>query len=992
MQKTLLVLGILLYASLLHAQVKVSGKVVDDSTGNGLPDISLSVKGTSLTVLSDRSGAFSFNIPSSQKNKLELVASAVGFQEEHVMLNASGSSDLVIRLRRTVNALEEVVVIGYGTVKRRDLTGSVASVKGQEVTKIPSNNPLESIQGKVAGVDITRSNGSATSGASITIRGNRSISGGNSPLYVIDGVQSGSITDINPNDIESIEFLKDASSTAIYGFQGANGIVMVTTKRGKAGVPKVSLNAYGGISQVARYPKVLDGPGYVALKRQAFRTAGKWNSVADDPNVFNNLELAAIANNQWVDYQDLLLHNGAQQDYQLGVSGGTDKTRIYFSLDYYNEKGLFKLDRNNRYSARLNIDQSIGKNIKTGVQAQVTYYNQSLRRDPLNQANKISPLGTVYDSAGNFIQYPLAGSNVNPLADEQPNVYNNGVKLTRVVTNAYAEYKPVAGLTLRSNLGTNLIYSRNGLFMGSNSIDRNGSVARSNYTSYNATFYNWDNVITYSKDIGDHSFTLTGITSYTYNQSDTVAAQGDGQLLPAQLFYGLGNTTQNIVISSGYSKATSLSFAGRLNYSYKGKYLLTLTDRADGVSKLSPGHKWSNFPSAALAWRISSEPFFNNTRAVNDLKLRASYGLAGNSQSLSPYQTQSSLTRVAFAWGDVAAQGFTFSPLIGNTNLGWEVSATADIGVDISLLKSRINATVDVYDTRTRDIILPRGLPPTTGVTTVYQNIGKTRNRGIEISLNTVNIDRRDFKWNSTFTFTRNKEEIMELVTKGVNDIGNGWFIGYPTSVYYDYQKLGIWQTSEAAEAATFGQVPGDIKVKDQNGDKAISASNDRVILGSPRPKWLGGLDNTIRYKNFDFNIYVFARFGQLLRADFLRRYDPQGIFNSSAGLNYWTPENPSNDYPRPNANLSLATVLYSSSLGYADGSFVRIRNISLGYTIPKKALGKSFISSIRVYATARNLFTWTKSSQLKNYDPERGGSENFPMTKLYVAGINVDF
>jgi TonB-linked SusC/RagA family outer membrane protein len=992
MKKCLLTCFLVFLLIQLNAQVKqLTGKVLDDSTGNALPDVSVRVKGTSEAVRTAADGSFTLPLRAA-RNRTELVASSVGYKDALLVLNSDTGNSITIRLKREVNALEEVVVIGYGTVKRRDLTGSVASVKGQDVARIPTANPLESIQGKVAGVDITRSSGSATSGASITIRGNRSISGGNSPLYVIDGVQTGSINDINPNDIESIEFLKDASSTAIYGFQGANGIVMITTKKGRSGATKVSMNVYGGLSQVARYPAVMDGPAYVALKREANRTTGRWNSESDDPKIFNNQELNAIARNQWVDYQDLLIHNGSQQDYQVGVSGGTDKTRIYFSLDYYNEKGLFKLDWNHRYAARLNIDQTISKQLKAGIQAQVTHYDQSVRRDPLNQANKISPLGTVYDSLGNFIVYPLSGSNVNPLADEQPDVFNNSTSLTRVITNAYAEYKPVSGLTLRSNLGTSLGYSRNGIFAASTSIDRNGSLPRANYTSYNATFINWDNVVTYNKEIGNHSFTVTGITSYTYGKSDTVAAQGDGQLLPSQLFYALGNATQNIAIASAYSKTTSMSFAGRINYSYKGTYLLTLTDRADGVSRLSPGHKWSNFPSAAVAWRISNENFFKGITAVNDLKLRFSYGLTGNAQSISAYQTQSSLTRIAFAYGDASAQGFTFSPLIGNTDLGWEVSATADLGVDISLLKNRLSATVDLYDTKTRDIILPRGLPPTTGVTTVYQNIGKTRNRGIELQLNSVNIDHRNFKWNSALTFTRNKEEITELVTQGVNDIGNGWFIGYPTSVYYDYEKLGIWQTGEASAAQVYGQKPGDIKVKDQNGDKQISASNDRVILGTPRPKWLGGLDNTIRYKNFDLNVYVFARFGQMIRADFLRRYDPQGIFNSSAGLNYWTPENPSNDYPRPNANLSLATMLYTSSLGYEDGSFIRVRNISLGYTFPKKALGNSFISSLRVYATARNLFTWTKSSALKNYDPERGGSENFPMTKLYVVGLNVEF
>ena len=495
--------------------------------------------------------------------------------------------------------------------------------------------------------------------------------------------------------------------------------------------------------------------------------------------------------------------------------------------------------------------------------------------------------------------------------------------------------------------------------------------------------------ITYQRDIKDHSFTITGLSSYVENLSDNVLARGEGQLLPAQLFYALGNAPNNIVINSAYSRWNVLSFAGRLNYNYKGKYLVTLTNRADGASRLSAGNKWASFPSAAVAWRIGDEGFMKGLSSLNDLKLRLSYGVAGNS-GIAPYGTQSSLMRVPMAFGETSSQGFTFSPLLGNANAGWELSKTKNLGLDIGLWNNRLSATIDVYDTRTSDLLLPRGLPPTTGVQTVYQNIGKTRNRGVEVSLSSTNIRSKNLTWTSSLTFAHNKEEIVSLVTEGVNDIGNGWFIGQPISVFYDYEMIGIWQTSEAAEAATYGQVPGDIKVKDLNNDKKITAVDDRrVLAGENRPKWYGGLDNKVTFKGFDFNLYLFARWGQTISPDFLKRYDRQSnLSNSTTIINYWTPENPSNDYPRPNANVSGASTLYWNSFGYVNGSYLRIRNISLGYTFP--SFKKSFISSLRAYITGTNLVTWTKSSKLKEYDPERGGGESSPMLKNVVFGVNL--
>lgn len=982
----LCLLLLVLFTPQLTAQsITVTGTIVSVDGSETLPGVNVVEKGTTKGTVTNAGGKYSILVPEGAV----LVFSSIGYESQEKVVGNQSVID--ISLAPDIRQLQEVVVIGYGTVLKRDLTGSVVSVKSEEIRQIPAQNPLESVQGKVAGVDITRSNGSSSSGVNITIRGNRSIGAGNSPLFIVDGIQTSSLANINPNDIESMEFLKDASSTAIYGWQGANGIVIVTTKKGSSGQPKVSFSSYYGVSDVARYPSVMNGTQYADLKREANRTTGDWNSVEDDASIFNPAELDAVNNNEWIDYQDLLFKKGTQQNYNVGVDAGGDKTKVYFSLDYFREKGILQFDDTKRYSIRANVDQTFNRWIKAGLQSQVTTRDESYRRDPLNMANKIIPLGTVYDDAGDFILFPLNGSSISPLADEQPNVFSNTGKKTNVIANLYLELKPFSGFSFRTNFGSNIGNSRVGNFEGAESISRTLSgTSQASINSSNSRFINWDNVITYKKEINDHSFTITALSSYVEDVSDDVTALGQDQLLPGQLYYALGNAPEGITINSSYTKWNVLSFAGRLNYSYKGKYLVTLTSRTDGASILSTGNKWASFPSAAFAWRVIDEGFMSEVGALSELKLRLSYGVAGNS-GIPPYGTQSSLTRVPMAFGEASFQGFTFSPLLGNTDTGWELSKTKNLGLDIGLWGDRVSATLDIYDTRTSDLLLPRGLPPTTGVQQVYQNVGKTRNRGVEVSLSSANIKTDDLSWTSALTFSANKEEIVTLVTEGVDDIGNGWFVGHPTEVFYDFEKLGIWQSGEADEATAFGQVPGDIKVKDQDGDGAIDAVNDRKVLASTRPKWFGGFNNKVTYKGFDLGVYVFVRWGQTINPNFLRRYDRQSHLNNSATIiNYWTPENPSNDYPRPNANVSLSSTLYNSTLGYVDGSYVKIRNLSLGYTFPE--FKTSVFKNLRVYATGTNLFILTKDDKLNEYDPERGGGESAPMLKTYVFGFTVGF
>lgn len=986
MKKLLLLYWLLLgSAGMVLAQRHViKGKVFDASNGEPLAMVNVQLKSTTTGATTDASGNFTLTVPDLQNGVL--IFSYLGFQQ--FTQNINGNTNISVQLVKDNKQLDEVVVVGYGEVRKRDLTGAVTSVKGEELKKIPATNVMESVQGKLPGVDITKSNGAAGAKVNVTVRGNRSIRADNGPLYIVDGVQYENIQDINPNDIQSMEVLKDASSTAVYGSRGANGVIIITTKKGVAGKPRVSVNSYVGVSQVAGYPDMNNGPQYVALKREANRTTGRWNSEADDALIFNASEVAAIQNNLWTNYADLLIHDGLQQDYQVGVSGGSEKTKVYLSLDYFDEKGLFKLDRLHRYSGRLNIDQVVNDYLKVGMQSQVTYYDQDSRRDPLNQANKIIPLGLPYDEEGNLVLFPNQGAMINPLVDEQPNAYENNSRVTRTFINTYVELTPLKGLSFRSNFGVTLDNSRNGIFASKNTIDRaTASASRSQYNTGTKRYISWENVLNYQQKIGDHSFGLTGVASLLSDQRDSSFLQGEGQLLPSQLYYAMANNVSGIAIRTSYMANKLISFTGRINYNYKGKYLLSLTGRSDGSSKLAPGNKWAFFPSIAGAWRIADENFMRGQHFFSDLKLRASYGIAGN-DAVPPYATASYLSKIPYSWDDTnAALAYGIGSQIGNRNLKWELSATTDIGLDFSILNGRIGATVDYYDTHTKDLLLQRTLPTSSGVGSVIQNIGKTRNRGIEIGISTTNISARSFTWTSGITFSKNKEEIVALADENTNDVANGWFIGYPVKVFYDYEKTGIWQTGDKDEAAKFGLKPGDIKVKDTDGNGTLNTL-DRVILGKQVPAWSGGFNNDIRFKSFDLNIYVFARQGQWINSEYAGKFDPQGLENS-APVDYWTPENPSNKYPRPNAAVSKDGTPYIKSLNYVEGSFVKIRNISLGYTLPVSALQHLHLSNLRVYVTGKNLFTFSK---VKDYDPERGGDLSNPLTKMYVAGLNVEF
>ncbi|WP_439488683.1 SusC/RagA family TonB-linked outer membrane protein [Algoriphagus sp.] len=962
----------------------VSGTVITEEDTEPLPGVSVIIKGTTQGVTTDLDGKFEIQVP---EEGATLVFSFIGFVSQEVAVN--NQSELNISMKYDMQDLGEVVVVGYGTVKKSDLTGSVVSVRDEDLTAIPVTNALEVMQGKVPGLDLTKSSGQAGAGLNIRLRGNRSLNAGNNPLVLVDGIIYGSTLDVNPNDIASIEVLKDAASTAIYGTLGANGVILITTKRGAQGKPKVSINSYYSTQSLDDYDYIMTGPEWVDFRRESRRTVGEWSSPEDDGNIFVPQQLENFRNGIYSDWANEVIGTGAQQNYQVSVAGADEKVNYYFSMEYFDEQSLFENDELKRYSGRMAVDYKASDKLKLSTNIMYTLKDQDRRRDPLNWANKISPLGPAYDEAGEIILLPLGdGTTVNPLNDQIPGNYTDNEINRRFFGNVSLEWTPIKAINFTSRLGMDNSNSRRGVFMGENTIDvgpDGRTVARA--TNNMNSRITWENFATYSKASTDHDFQVLLGQSMWSTRNEEYFAEGLDLLSPTMLFYNLGAAQDGIRINSSLVETSLASFFTRVNYKFKNKYIFNGVLRADGSSVLASGNKWGFFPSAAVSWIAKEEGFLVNNSTISELKFRLSYGISGNS-AVSPYQTLGGLSKSTYAWdqGTSETAAFGFYPSLLAASLGWEETASLNFGIDFGFFNNRVTGSVDIYEQNTSDLLIERAVPATSGFTSAWDNVGKTRNRGIELLLSTINIDQpTGFKWSTDFTFTHNKEEIMELV-EGDRDLANGWFVGYPISSYFDYEKTGIWQLGEEDQARENQQEVGEIKVKDQNGDGIITP-DDRTILGSNVPKFNLGVNNRVSYKGFDLSVFVFARQGNMIVSEANGSYKIDARENGPR-VDYWTPENPTNAYPRPNAGTSTGNARYFSTLRYADGSFVKVRDITLGYNLPQNLLDNLSISRVRVYATAKNYFVW---SDLGGYDPERGGNLSFPMTRQLLFGVNIE-
>lgn len=985
----------------------VSGRVLSADDNNPLPGVSVTVKNSARGTTTDANGAYKIAIPDGQAI---LVFSSVGFQSKEVSVGAKTTID--VQMTADDKTLNEVVVVGYGTQKKSQLTGAISSVTPKQITEQPVTNLGQALQGRVAGVDVALAGSQPGSVPKILIRGRRSFNAGNDPLYVVDGIPlSAGYEDFNPNDVASMEVLKDATSTAIYGARGANGVVLITTKRGAPkGKTVISYDAYTGVSDALDKVHLLTGPEYAELKRESRRAIGQYNDANGNPvptgvtdayadsKLFEAVELDGIAKNRTTDYQSMVLRQGKQNSHSLGVQGGNDRTQFYISGNYFKDTGILPGQDFTRTSLRFNLDHQINKFIKVGVASYSMYSltNGKNRTNIFGNTLPQNPLAKAYDDNGNLIFSQTTDALLtNPLSDLVPGAQVDETKKYRIFNSVYTEVNilPVDGLKYRVNFGPDFTISRAGRFIGSLTNDNKGANPTASTTNQFGFNYTLENILTYTKTFGVHSLNVTALQSIQRDNFETSTINVNGVPVESQQFYNLGNASTVLGVGSSLTQWTINSYMARVNYDYKDKYLLTATIRRDGSSRFGSNTKYGNFPGVALAWNMTNEDFLKGTTWLDQLKLRASYASVGN-QGVTPYQTQGLLTQTAYAWNNTSAFGYRPNT-IGNPDLHWESSLTKNIGVDFSFFRGRLAGALEIYQTNTTDLLLSDQLPTSTGFSAVTRNVGETRNRGIELSLSSVNMNTKGgFSWKTDVVFYKNTEAIISLYNGAIDDPGNKWFIGKPLYTFYDYKKAGIWQTSEADAAKAAGFTVGQIKVQDTNGDGKITA-DDRVILGNDIPSWTGSITNRFSYKGFDLSFLVYARIGQMIQSGFhLNNLTLQGRYNQIK-VDYWTPNNPTNEYPRPNFNQEFPA--YNTTLTYFDGSFVKVRNINFGYTFSSTFVQKLRLQSLRLFCSIQQPFIFSSyRSKYNGIDPETPSPQLSngitPAVRLTTIGLNVKF
>lgn len=1014
----LLVVALACYGVMWGQTRTISGEVKDVS-GDPIIGASVVVTGTSTGTVTDLSGRFRFEVP---PNARTLEISYVGMQKQ--VVNITGASINVTLLDETLD-LDELVVIGYGVIRKRDLTGSVASVKASDIMKSSTSNPMQSIQARVPGLDIRQVDGQAGSRLSITLRGNRSISASNSPLILVDGVEYGSTLDINASDIESIEILKDAASTAIYGTRGANGVIIVTTKRGSKGRTMVNFNAFTTTNIPAHIPQVMYGQREVQFlidKRnyQLDFASGNWGSanttveqvLTGTPSGADFTEMDVYNSGVFTDWLRIILQNGMTQNYEASVSGGNENTTFNASLGAMYEQGLMKNDALDRYNGKLTLDHKISNHLKVGSSMLFTFRDHDARNSSVfGQSLKMTTITRPYNSDGSILATPNARypAHSNPLLDEIEGASVRNLQTTRFFGNAFVEVTPIRNLVYRSMFAFDRSNTRDGSYQDYESVARFQSPSTSyiSLTYSKSNRYTWDNTLNYIRSIGKNSFTGLLGHSMTKSIDEYVSTFGDAgkEHFYSSLFYDVSKilTPKS---TSGFVQHSMLSYFGRINYSYDGKYLFSASIRADGSSALAKGNKWGSFPSVSGGWRISDESFMLETAHwLSNLKLRASWGISGNA-TIVPYQTLSQLSGydLFYTIGGKDIPGRIPSQM-GNSDLKWETTRANNIGIDFGFFNNRISGSIDYYNTHTSDLLFLRTAPASQVFTTVLSNVGETKGQGIEVALNTLVAKSKDFSYDINWTYSSGTDKIVAL-TDGIDKYqvrGPSWLIeGQPVHVFYDFETNGNWNVGEYAqfkadwEARNPGQTlnyvahgapvgygnPGTLKIVDRDDNGKIDSDDIRVYDRSP--KHIFGMNNTISYKNITLSMLVYASLGGYLN------YEMNSQMNYETAnwgdLDYWTPTNVDAKFPSPGAASAVYST-YATALSYEKADFIKLKDVTLTYALPAQFLKNLNIHSLSVFGSLKNYFTW---SAIPNYDSERGGSISFPLAKQAVVGINV--
>jgi TonB-linked SusC/RagA family outer membrane protein len=983
---------------------QVSGRILSDADQSPLPGVNVVVKGTTRGTTTNAEGRFTLSVPEGAV----LTISSIGYVAQDIEVGSRSTVD--VNLVSNAADLSEIVVVGYGTQKKSQLTGAISSVGAKEIQELPITNARQALQGRAAGVDVVQNNSKPGAGPTVRIRGRRSINASNDPLYVVDGIPlADGIDDINPNDIQSMEVLKDASATAIYGSRGSNGVVIITTKRGKAGKTVVSVDSYYGFSNELGRIDVLDGAQFAEYKRESRRAAvdPKGNqlypngvSAEADGKLFEPVELDGIANNRTTDYQSYLLRQGNIQSHQIGVLGGSDKTQFAISGNYFKDVGIIYNQDFTRYTFRLNLDHQIAKRIKVGTSMLGVYSTRNGENfNPYGGSLQENPLGKPYDDEGNLIFLPTSdGLRTNPIAEVVPGAQVDLTKRVRLFTSLYGEWEIFNGLKYRVNFGPDLTNRRIGRFTGSQTNARRGGDPTGFQT--NRYDFNWvvENILNYTKTFnGKHNINLTALYSYQQDDREESSISVTGIPAETQEFYNLGQASVINSVGTNIRQWKLESYMGRINYDFNEKYLLTLTARYDGSTRFGENRKFGFFPSAAIGWNLSNEAFLKQVTWMDQLKFRASIGSIGNT-AIDPYQTQALLERTSYAFGEAGAFGYQ-PTTIGNPDLSWETTTTTNFGLDYSLFRGRVSGSLEWYRADTKDLLLLDQLPWTSGFNQVRRNVGKTRNQGIELTLSTINLDTRGgFRWSTDLQFTRNREQILELFNGKVDDIGNARFIGQPLTAYFDYKKIGIWQSDEKDEAAKYQSKEGQIKIADLSGpdgqpDGKIDAF-DRTILGSQVPRFSAGMTHRFEYKGFDLSFFLFARVGFMFRSFFHQDFMTLAGRYNNLDVDYWTPENPTNEFPRPNVNQEFPP--FRSTLLYFDGTFLKVRNINFGYNFPSRLTERLKLGGLRVYTSIQQPFIFSEyRSKYKGIDSETDNDVNAsqtPAVRTITFGVNLKF
>jgi len=1035
--------------TLVAADQALSGRVTDGATGSGLPGVSVVVKGTSRGTTTDGDGNYRVSVPDQNMGTtLTLVFSFIGYATQEILVG--NKSTVNVTLASDNKTLNEIVVVGYGTQNRRELTGSVASLQTQSIKDQPVTNVVEGLTGRMPGVLIQQNTGAPGNAPSIKVRGLGSISAGNGPLIVIDGqplnsgsqTNAGGLNQLNPNDIDKIDVLKDASATAIYGSRGSNGVIMITTKRGKSGQSRINFDYYTGTQEISKKMEMLDAQQFATFSKQAFNTAyleRVAGSSINDPNSvrpagqryryprgeFPGVNFDDPANLTTYDYQDMIFRKAPISNYQLSASGGNEKVQYFISGNYLKQDGVIKKSGIDRYTVRSNVDAQLSPKLKVGLSFSPTFMAENrvnsdghwANNGIINAALSLPPFipiyqanGTTYNSQA-FYAAPYDWPGItNPVANITE--VDNRVTQLRLLGNAYAELSIWKSLRYRGTIGGDLNYLRQNQYQTSaivlNQLLPPNVSTGSAYTNQNI---NWvtNHTLSYTLDLGTthHLDALVGLES---QQNDFEESQITANSFPNDIV----RTVNAGTITGGTSTRTQWSLASyfaRVTYSFKDRYLFNASVRRDGSSRFGETTRFGTFPSASVGWRIIEEPFMKTIPVISDLKLRASYGLSGNNAFTTNYPAIGVLNKDNYVLGNTLANGLATSS-IANPNLGWERSRQTDVGLDVGLLQNRISFTADYYKRITTDLLLQVQVPTLTGFSTAVRNIGQVENKGMEFSLSTRNIDGSGtgFTWTTDLNLSFNKNKVLALGPTGDairsgTGVGetNITVIGQPLGSFYGYQQLGIFQNQAELDAYPHfaDSRPGDVKFADVNGDGKLNA-DDRTLIGNNQPDFIYGITNSFSFKGFDLNIVAQGvQGGQILNLS--RRFyeNLEGNANSlSTVLNRWQSEQIPGDGKTPRANTrSTGNNNQVSSRWVESATYFRIRNITLGYNVPRTSLQKVKVQSLRVYAGVQNAITFSKylayNPEVSGYEgPLTGGVDygSYPLARTYTVGLNLGF